>query len=60
MTEALYHTDAYLKEFDAVVTAIDGNKVALDRTAFYPGGGGQPNDVGTLTAANGKHGTWLR
>jgi misacylated tRNA(Ala) deacylase len=51
MTEALYHTDAYLKEFDAVVTAVDGNKVALDRTAFYPGGGGQPNDVGTLAAS---------
>jgi misacylated tRNA(Ala) deacylase len=49
MTEALYHTDAYLKEFDAVVTAVDGDKVALNRTAFYPGGGGQPNDVGTLT-----------
>jgi misacylated tRNA(Ala) deacylase len=50
MTDALYHTEAYLKEFDAVVTAVDGNKVAIDRTAFYPGGGGQPNDVGTLTA----------
>jgi len=50
MTEPLYHTDAYLKEFDAVVTAVEGNAVALDRTAFYPGGGGQPNDVGTLTA----------
>ena len=49
MTEALYHTDAYLKEFEATVTALDGNKVALDRTAFYPGGGGQPNDVGTIT-----------
>lgn len=49
MTEALYHTDAYLKEFDAVITAVDGNKVALDRTAFYPGGGGQPNDLGTIT-----------
>ena len=48
MTEPLYHTDAYLKEFEAVVTAVDGNAVALDRTAFYPGGGGQPNDVGTL------------
>ena len=48
MTEALYHTDAYLKEFDATVTAVDGSRVALDRTAFYPGGGGQPNDVGTL------------
>ncbi len=51
MTEALYHTDAYLKEFDAVVTAVDGNQVAFDRTAFYPGGGGQPNDMGLLTAA---------
>ncbi len=49
MTDALYHTDAYLKEFDAVVTAAEGQAVALDRTAFYPGGGGQPNDVGTLT-----------
>ncbi len=52
MTDALYHTDAYLREFDAVVTAVDGNKVALDRTAFYPGGGGQPNDVGTLTTGD--------
>ena len=56
MTNALYHTDAYLKEFDAVIAAIESNKVALDRTAFYPGGGGQPNDVGALTAANGE--TW--
>ena len=50
MTEALYHTDAYLREFDALVTAVDGSKVVLDRTAFYPGGGGQPNDVGWLSA----------
>ena len=56
MTEALYHTDAYLKEFDAVIAAVEDNKIALNRTAFYPGGGGQPNDVGTLTAANGE--TW--
>jgi misacylated tRNA(Ala) deacylase len=55
MTEALYHTDAYLKEFDAVVTAVEGHAVALDRTAFYPGGGGQPNDEGTL--ADGAR-TW--
>ena len=55
MTEPLYHTDAYLQAFDAVVTAVDGNAVALDRTAFYPGGGGQPNDLGTL-AASGQ--TW--
>jgi misacylated tRNA(Ala) deacylase len=49
MTQALYHTDAYLKEFDAVVTAVEGQAVALDRTAFYPAGGGQPHDTGTLT-----------
>ena len=55
MTEALYHTDAYLKEFDSVVTAVEGHAVALDRTAFYPGGGGQPNDEGTL--ADGAR-TW--
>jgi len=50
MTEPLYHTDAYLRAFDARVMAVDGRAVALDRTAFYPGGGGQPNDVGTLAA----------
>src|SRR5512135_3265443 len=49
MTDVLYHRDAYLKEFDATITAVDGNKIALDRTAFYPGGGGQPNDVGAIT-----------
>ncbi|GHO44460.1 alanyl-tRNA editing protein [Ktedonospora formicarum] len=48
-TQALYHTDAYIKEFDATVVAIDGNAVALDTTAFYPGGGGQPCDMGTIT-----------
>jgi len=48
MTELLYETDSYVKEFDAVVTEqVDGG-VVLDRTAFYPGGGGQPCDVGTL------------
>jgi misacylated tRNA(Ala) deacylase len=51
MTEPLYQTDAYLKEFDAVVTGVDEDAggVYLDRTAFYPGGGGQPADEGTLT-----------
>lgn len=47
-TEALFQSDAYLREFDAVVTAADDTSVALDRTAFYAGGGGQPCDVGTL------------
>lgn len=51
MTERLYHQDAYLKEFEAVVTAVSEGSVALDRTAFYPGGGGQPHDLGVLQAA---------
>ncbi|MBN1135272.1 MAG: alanyl-tRNA editing protein [Anaerolineae bacterium] len=53
MTEELYQTDSYMQEFDAVVAAADGQAVTLDRTAFYPGGGGQPNDLGTLAWANG-------
>ncbi len=50
MTELLYLTDAYVQNFEAVVTAVTDNGVILDKTAFYPGGGGQPNDVGTLAA----------
>ena len=53
MTDLLYLTNAYVKEFDAVVTGQVEGGVVLNRTAFYPGGGGQPNDVGTLTA-NGQ------
>ena len=50
MTYPLYYDDAYLQEFDATVTDVtpDG-AVILDRTAFYPGGGGQPHDLGTLS-----------
>ncbi len=51
MTELLYQLDAYLREFDAVVIRVDGNAVYLDRTAFYPTGGGQPHDLGTLAGA---------
>ncbi len=50
-TELLYLHDAYLREFDATVAAVDGDRVALDRTAFYPTGGGQPYDTGTVGAA---------
>ncbi len=53
MTELLAQSDAYLKEFDATVTAVNGDLVALDRTAFYPRGGGQGSDNGTLRA-NGE------
>lgn len=54
MTELLYQKDSYLKEFTAIVQDIDIEKHALclDQTAFYPGGGGQPNDLGTLTFDN--------
>ena len=51
MTELLYQTDSYLREFEAVVTAVDAanGRLALDRTAFYPGGGGQPSDLGFVS-----------
>jgi misacylated tRNA(Ala) deacylase len=59
MTELLYYQDAYIRTFDATVSAVESNaasteggdgtiRVALDRTAFYPGGGGQPADQGWL------------
>lgn len=48
MTELLYQTDSYLREFDATVTSVTDAGVVLDRTAFYPGGGGQPADQGWL------------
>lgn len=50
MTELLYQTDSYLQEFDANILSIveEERAVILDRTAFYPGGGGQPCDLGTL------------
>jgi misacylated tRNA(Ala) deacylase len=49
-TDLLYLRDAYLRHFDATVTAVDpdGRRIALDRTAFYATGGGQPHDTGML------------
>ncbi|PYR38509.1 MAG: hypothetical protein DMF93_16015 [Acidobacteria bacterium] len=52
MTDRLYYTDPYLREFDATVQRVEtrGGRtlVTLDRTAFYPTSGGQPFDTGTL------------
>jgi alanyl-tRNA synthetase len=48
-TIQLFYDDSYLKEFDAVVLYVKGKEVVLDRTAFYPEGGGQPSDTGVLT-----------
>ena len=55
-TERLYYSDSHLLEFDARVVSVsqlDGGRaaVSLDRTAFYPTGGGQPNDTGALGAS---------
>src|SRR5262249_25724967 len=48
LTELLYLRDADLGEFTATVTAVDDARVALDQTAFYATGGGQPHDTGTI------------
>ncbi|MDQ3864603.1 MAG: alanyl-tRNA editing protein [Actinomycetota bacterium] len=48
MTEELFLKDAYTREFEARVVKLEGREVILDRTAFYPGGGGQPPDKGSL------------
>jgi misacylated tRNA(Ala) deacylase len=52
-TEQIFQADAYVREFEAVVAGARGGGVVLDRTAFYPGGGGQPHDLGSVTA-NGR------
>lgn len=58
MTELLYATDSYLKDFTARVVEVEDESraVLLDKTAFYPGGGGQPCDSGMLSDEKG--GVW--
>ncbi len=54
MTEALFRSDPYLRECEAVVTAVNAQGgIVLDRTVFYPTGGGQPGDAGVLEWPNG-------
>lgn len=48
-TQHLYHSNAYCQTFTARVVAVAEDAVALDATAFYPGGGGQPHDLGHLS-----------
>ncbi|HJQ60451.1 MAG TPA: alanyl-tRNA editing protein [Vineibacter sp.] len=54
MAEELFREDSYLKSCAATVIAVDDRGVRLDRTVFYPTGGGQPGDCGTLTLADGR------
>ncbi len=53
MTEQLFRDDAYLQSTEAVVTAVGADGIELDRTVFYPMGGGQPGDSGSLQRADG-------
>src|SRR5262245_64194827 len=52
-SDLLFLRDAYQRSVDAVVSAADGERIALDRTVFYPTGGGQPHDVGVLRHPEG-------
>jgi misacylated tRNA(Ala) deacylase len=58
VSDNICYTDAYAKRTDAVVVEVDpeANAVRLNRTVFYPGGGGQPADAGSLVGTQG--GTW--
>jgi len=52
MTRRLYYEDAYLKEAKAKVVQIKENALLLDQTIFYPTGGGQPHDTGTINGVS--------
>lgn len=54
MTEELFRRDGYLKECEAQVVGVDDEGIRLDRTVFYPVGGGQPGDTGVLARADGR------
>jgi misacylated tRNA(Ala) deacylase len=54
VTEELFREDSYLRDCEAVVTFADGNRLRADRTVFYPLGGGQPGDTGTMSWEGGR------
>ncbi|MCH6588137.1 MAG: hypothetical protein IH805_07475 [Proteobacteria bacterium] len=51
--ELIFRDDAYQKSCEATVTSADGGGIRLDRTVFYPTGGGQPGDSGVLRLEDG-------
>src|SRR6266478_1672367 len=54
MTELVFRDDAYVRSCPARVVAADERGIRLDRTVFYPTGGGQPGDTGSLRLASGE------
>ena len=57
MTTLIYQTDSTVREFKAIITGHneDLHAISLDKTVFYPGGGGQPNDVGKLLLSDKEY-----
>ena len=51
--ESIFRDDSYVKSCEATVTAVDDKGIYLDRTVFYPTGGGQPGDIGTFQTQDG-------
>jgi misacylated tRNA(Ala) deacylase len=54
MTDELFRADPYARQCEATVIAVDEHGIQLDRTVFYPMGGGQPGDTGVLRRDNGS------
>ena len=54
MTDELFRKDSYLQECDAEVVAVEDGAIAVDRTVFYPLGGGQPGDTGSMSWPGGS------
>ena len=57
--EEIFRQDAYARTCEATVVAADGSGIRLDRTVFYPMGGGQPGDRGRLRLGGGEKCTWV-